>query len=179
MLDGSLLASVLQRTGSIKRGRFRLSSGIESTVYIDLRRLLAYPRDFSLVLSMLNVLLSRVHPSPECIIGVATGGIPWAVGLGLLNSMPVGYVRASRKGYGLSKSVEGVDPCRAVVVDDVATTGGSLEAAVNTLREEGYRVDSALVIVDRGMGAAERLRRLSVRLYSLTSLDAIIGALEE
>jgi orotate phosphoribosyltransferase len=54
-----------------------------------------------------------------------------------------------------------------LIVDDVATTGGSVIKAIEAARSVGASVDSALVIVDRQEGASEALAEHGVRLLSV------------
>lgn len=166
-------AELLVESGVVLRGRFKLSSGKVSDIYIDARRLLGMPRYFHAIVSLLkDTFLSNVDV--DAIIGVATGGIAWAAALGFIKEMPIGYVRPKAKEHGLGRVVEGVEPpARALLIDDVATTGGSLASAVEALRHEGFTVDSAVVIVDREEGARNRLEEIGVELRSLTRLSCI------
>lgn len=172
-------ARILVEAGVVERGTFRLSSGKTSSLYVDARRLLGKPYYFKQVSILLADLVSQVEDA-DAIIGVATGGIAWAAAVGLLREVPVGYVRSKSKGYGLGRMVEGVDPpMNVVILDDVATTGGSLEAGIRALREAGFTVAAAVVIVDREEGARERLSSLGVELWGLTTLSCIRGVMGE
>jgi len=53
------------------------------------------------------------------------------------------------------------------MVDDVATTGGSVIQAIEAARAAGATVEHALVIVDRQEGGAENLAKLGVKLHSV------------
>ena len=64
---------------------------------------------------------------------------------------------------------------KVVVIDDVATTGSSIEASVLTLRDLGLEVYDAIVAVDRVEGASERLRRINVRLHSILKAPQILS----
>ncbi len=166
-------AELLVESGVVLRGRFKLSSGKISDIYIDARKLLGMPRYFHAIVSLLRETFLS-HVDVDAIIGVATGGIAWAAALGFTMEMPIGYVRPKAKEHGLGRVVEGVEPpARILLVDDVATTGGSLASAVEALRREGFTVDSAIVIVDREEGAKSRLKALDVELRSLTRLSCI------
>jgi len=166
-------AELLVESGVVLRGRFKLSSGRTSDIYIDARRLLGMPKYFHTIVSLLReTFLSNVDV--DALIGVATGGIAWAAVLGFIVELPIGYVRPKAKEHGLGRVVEGVEPpARVMLVDDVATTGGSLASAVEALRREGFTVDSAIVIVDREEGASSRLEAIDVELRSLTRLSCI------
>jgi len=161
--------------GAVKKGWFRLSSGKESDIYIDLRMVPSHPSVFRLTIEHLFLEFYGLLRKKSALIGVATGGIPWATALAYRVGLPAGYVRPRRKEYGLSRRVE-LDERVAdsvILVDDVATTGKNLAEAIDVLREEGIDVDTALVIVDRNERAQDLLREKGARLYSLLSLDDI------
>ena len=80
------LAWGLARIGAVKRGRFILSSGRESSIYVDLRIVPAHPAVFRLALSLLHAEAYPFTSSGAGILGVATGGVPWATGLALLSA---------------------------------------------------------------------------------------------
>lgn len=170
MKDLSLL---LFENRLIKIGSFKLSSGIISPFYIDLRGLISYPKVLKKIAKMILDLVS-VKTNFDVIAGIATGGIPLAAFISSISEIPMAYVRKEKKEHGLEKLIEGiVDNKRVLLVDDVATTGASLEYAINVLRDNGAIVDHAAVIVDREEGAKERLERIGVKLLSLTTAKEI------
>jgi orotate phosphoribosyltransferase len=83
------------------------------------------------------------------------------------------FVRKQAKGHGTREVIEGLGPGeslegrRVMIADDVATTGGSILKAVADARAAGATVQTALVLVDREEGAAERLAQEGVRLVSV------------
>lgn len=173
-----LLARLLVESGALRLGRFLLTSGRESPIYIDMRSLLQNPRGYRLVTAGLYTMLEHCFNHFQgCVAGVATGGIAWAALLASYAGLAMGYVRPRRKEHGTGRQVEGCPPGSSVViVDDVATTGGSLYNSAQVLAAEGYPVAGALVIVDRQQGAAERLRELGIPLCSVTTLRRLLEA---
>ncbi|MEB3861010.1 MAG: orotate phosphoribosyltransferase [Desulfurococcales archaeon] len=169
---------ILLEIGSVKLGRFKLSSGRESSIYVDLRVATFKPSHFKALLGMAASIVEGL--GVDAIAGVATGGIPWSTGIGIILSMPSTYVRPREKGHGTSRRVEAdVEGLRVAVIDDVATTGSSLLGAIEALRLSGATVEHAVVVVERGSEARRRLARAGVRLYSITTLERIIDRLEE
>ncbi|MEB3760758.1 MAG: orotate phosphoribosyltransferase [Desulfurococcales archaeon] len=166
--------------GAVKKGKFKLSSGKESDIYVDLRLVPSHPSVFQMIVEHLFLEFYGLLRKRSALVGVATGGIPWATALAYRAGLPSGYVRQRHKEYGLSRIIE-LDERVAesvILVDDVTTTGKSLAIAIEILREEGVFVDTALVIVDRNEGARDLLREKGVRLNSLLSLDDIRRLLE-
>lgn len=152
----------------IKFGRFKLTSGLESPFYIDLRRLYSYPD----LARRVALELGRVGnvKSLDGVVGIATAGIALAAYVAALHGVPMAYVRTERKEHGTQALVEGeVQGKRVAIIDDVATTGSSIERAFRALNEVGAKPVLALVVVDREQGAVERVGRLGLELRSLTT----------
>ncbi len=170
---------ILLSIGCVKFGEFILSSGIKSNVYVDLRRIISYPREFKEIALISSEFLRNLEF--DVIAGVESSGIPLATSLSLFLSKPLIYVRKESKNHGLKKMIEGEysQGQKILVVDDVSTTGSSIIKAVETLRSNGLRVSEAFVIVDRGEGAVERLREIDVNLKYIVTLEELLGKLKE
>lgn len=153
------LARAFLTTQSFKWGQtagFKLASGVISPFYVDCRVLMAHPAPRNLVAQLA---FQAIKDLPfDCIGGLEIGAIAIATAIS-----DYGYrerprrewrtfvVRRQPKDHGLGKLIEGAIKLgdRALIVDDVLTTGGSIIKAVQAAREAGLRVDHALVIVDR------------------------------
>ncbi len=142
---------------------FRLASGLTSPFYIDCRSLMAHPHARRLVAQMSYDILKPVEF--DCLGGLEIGAIAIATSISdyALSAHPprvwrTFVVRKQAKDHGLGKLIEGaVRPGdRAVIVDDVLTSGGSLLKAVAAARGVGLTVTHALVIVDRNEQEGKR-----------------------
>lgn len=153
-------------------GNFILTSGKSSPYYLDLRRLPSYP-EFN---EVVNLAIEKVkNLDVDMIIGIATGGVPLASFIACRLGKPMGYVRLEKKGYGADKLLEAdVKGRKVLVVDDVATTGSSIERAIEEIRKNGGIANEALVIVDRKEGAKERLEKIGVRLNVIFTIEDIL-----
>lgn len=126
---------------------FVWASGKESPLYVDHRRLLGHPfwRRWAV-----QALMERVAREGrfQAVVGVATGGIPWAAWIGESWEVPVGYVRSTPKGHGLGRQVEGIPSGvgPVLLVEDLLSTGGSVEKAAAALRREGWPVGAIAVL---------------------------------
>jgi orotate phosphoribosyltransferase len=167
----------------IKFGDFTLASGKSSSYYVDLRLVPSYPHEFRIMIKYLeNQITEDIGlENFESIVSVPTGGLVIASALAIEIVKPLIYVRSKPKDYGTSKSVEGKihDGMKVVMIDDVATTGGSVVNAIKLLTDVNVTVKDAYVIVDRMEGADEALADLGVKMHSILNILQIAEILYE
>ena len=167
----------------IKFGEFTLASGKSSSYYVDLRLVPSYPHEFRMMIKYLeNQITEDIGlENFESIVSVPTGGLIIGSALAIETVKPLIYVRSKPKDYGTSKSVEGKihDGMKVVMIDDVATTGGSVVNAIKSLTEVNVPVKDAYVIVDRMEGADEALAKLGVKMHSILNILQIAEVLYE
>jgi orotate phosphoribosyltransferase len=173
------VARLLVQTGAIAFQTspfFTFTSGVESPVYVDNRRLLGFPGERRAVV---EALLRRARELPvEAVAGTATAGIAWAAWMADALGLPMMYVRSGAKGWGRQQAVEGFAPAGAqtLLIEDLAFSGGSLLAAAEQLRTAGYEVTDCQTIVTYGIPAAAReLARIGIQHHALTTIDAALG----
>ena len=176
-------ATFLHQKGIIKFGDFTLASGKKSSYYVDLRLVPSYPHQFRTMVKYLqnNIAESAGLNNFDALVSVPTGGLVIASALAIEIVKPLIYVRSKPKDYGTSKSVEGQihEGMKVVMIDDVATTGGSVVNAIKSLKEANITIEDAYVIVNRMEGADEALKKLGVKLHSITNIIQITQALHE
>ena len=169
--------------GIIKFGEFTLASGKKSSYYVDLRLVPSYPHEFRKMVKYLeNEIVQNIGLNNfDSIVSVPTGGLVIASALAIETVKPLIYVRSKPKDYGTSKSVEGKihDGMTVVMIDDVATTGGSVVNAIKSLNEVNISVKDTYVIVNRMEGAAEALSELGISMHSILDILHITEALYE
>jgi orotate phosphoribosyltransferase len=173
-IDSALFDLVKQR--SFRRGKFRLSSGIESDLYFNLKPTMMSPLGAELAA---RAFLFRIwNEEVDFVGGLEMGAVPVIGSLAAISQCegrPVKtfFVRKKKKEHGTMDLIEGLGPgealigMRVLIVDDVATSGGSILIAINAAREAGAIVESALVLVNRDEGAEQTLKQAGVRLLSV------------
>jgi len=173
----------LYQKGIIKFGDFTLASGKKSSYYVDLRLVPSYPHEFRKMVKYLeNEITQDIGLEKfDSIVSVPTGGLVIASALAIETVKPLIYVRSKPKDYGTSKSVEGKihDEMNVVMIDDVATTGGSVVNAIKSLKEANVSINDAYVIVNRMEGANEALKELGVKMHSVLNILQITEILYE
>lgn len=156
---------------------FTWASGIESPIYCDNRLILSDVGARNQVVEALASLSRNHYPGVDCVAGVATAGIAHGALLANALSLPFAYVRSKPKGHGRQNQIEGrVWPgARALVVEDLISTGGSSLKAVEALREAGCEVQGVIAIFTYGLDkAGQAFRNAQCTLHTLSSFDILI-----
>ena len=158
------------------------TSGRRSPVYIDCRRLISFPAARTRVLALAMDTLERAGALAEldAIAGGETAGIPYAAWLAERAGLPMLYVRKQPKGFGRMAQIEGdmAEGTRVLLVEDLATDGGSKRLFIDALRAAGAVVRDVFVVFHYGIfpaGIAE-LARMGVRLIALASWADVLAA---
>ncbi len=164
----------LFQTGCVKFGNFLLASGKESPVYIDLRRIISFPELFNSCLREYIKIASKLQF--DLISAVPYAALPLAAGIMQHLAKPMIYSRKEAKPHGTGQMVEGhyAKGQVAVLIEDVVTTGGSILAAIESMRNEGLAVNDVIVLVDRMQGGKEALAQAGCRMHSILNIEEII-----
>lgn len=183
------LCDTLVRTGVIKFGVFKLTSGKLSPYYIDLRVVPSFPSAFRRAINAYEATIDRTvtRSGFDRIVGIPTAGVPFASTLSYRLEKPFLYIRRESKGHGRERKIEGLlfPGEKVLVVDDLITTGKSTVDAVKTIRSEGGLVTDAVVLVDRQEGGSRKLEELGVALHSFMKMSDVarrlldMGAIDE
>ena len=111
----------------------------------------------------------------DFIAGMELGAVPLAVGLSLETGIPYSMIRKSERKHGTGSRIEGVSVGKAVLVDDVATTGGSNIESVKALVDEGVDVSMVMVVVDREEGAQEKIAPFGINYKALIRISDLVN----
>lgn len=158
--------TIFRRTGAYLDGHFVLSSGKHSPKYLEKFQVLQWPRETERLCAAIAE--AALPLDVTTVAGPTTGGIILAHEVGRqLGTRAVyaerdesGRGRAFRRGFALDASE------RVLVVDDIMSTGGSVQETIAAVRGAGAEVVAAAVLVDRSGGA-----RLGVPLIALWSVS--------
>ncbi len=174
--EAALLA--LLRTRTFRRGAFTLVSGKRSRIYFNMKATMMHPDGASLCA---RLLLAKIAPlKPDYMGGLEMGAVP-LLGTVAAYSADAGrpiaavFVRKTAKAHGTALMIEGLDDAggetlagkSVVLVDDVATSGGSIVKAIDEIAAAGGKVTDAIVILDREQGATAFLRDRGITLHAL------------
>ena len=175
----SSLADGLLSAGCIKFGEFTLKSGLKSPIYIDLRRIISHPKLLADVAQAYLHLLSNLQFSR--LAGLPYAAIPIATAISLAGNYPMIYPRKEAKSYGTKAEIEGEYQAGeiALVIDDLATTGGSKFEAIEKLTAAGLVVKDVVVLVDRQSGAKESLAEAGFTMHAVLTISQLLDYWEE
>jgi uridine monophosphate synthetase len=170
------LAGLLLTSGCVRFGQFTLRSGSLSPIYLDLRRLIAHPEALRTAAKAYARLLDGL--AYDRLAAIPYAGLPIATALSLEVNRPMIYARREAKEYGTKAAIEGdfSQGETAVVIDDLATTGGTKIEAIHKLEDAGLIVRDIAVLIDREQGAREMLAADGYELHAVVTLRQLLEA---
>ncbi len=171
------LARDLVQSGCIQFGQFTLKSGASSPIYIDLRRLVSHPAILQRVAHAYAAKLGDL--TFDRLAGIPYAALPIATAIAMEMDRPLIYPRREAKEYGTRAMIEGDYSSgeTAVVIDDLATTGGTKIETIQKLQSAGLVVRDVVVLIDREQGARESLAAAGYRLHSIVTIHELLNEL--
>jgi orotate phosphoribosyltransferase len=134
---------------------YRFTSGIAAPVYIDCRKLISFPRVRGALMDFACAKVARAAGFErfDAVAGGETAGIPFAAWIAERLGLPMLYVRKKPKGFGRNAQIEGHVPegTRVLLVEDLATDGGSKLTFAEALRSAGAEVGHVFVVFFYGI----------------------------
>ena len=175
------VAEKLLQAGAVKLSPekpFTWASGWKSPIYCDNRKVLSFPyiRDF-IKSEMCNVIFEK-FPDADALAGVATAGIAWGAMAADQLKLPFLYVRPKPKEHGMGNQIEGAYEAsqKAVVIEDLISTGKSSLQVVDVLRNAGVEVAGMVSIFNYGFDVANKaFAEKNCAYISLTNYAAMIA----
>ena len=162
---------------------FTLTSGLKSPVYVDCRKIISFTEERDFIINKSIQYLSEKGIDNELIAGGETAGIPYAAFISQKLKKPMIYIRKKPKGFGINKQIEGQfnKNQSTLLVEDLATDGGSKITFVNAIREAGLIVKDIFVIFYYDIFDFQKsdLSKLNVNIHTLCTWKNIVTYLEK
>lgn len=162
---------------------FTWASGIKSPIYCDNRLTISYPEvRRAIAKGLVDLIEKDFLDSFDVVAATATAGIPHGAWVAELLNKPMVYVRSSSKDHGKENLIEGIikKGQRAVLIEDLISTGGSSLKCVEALQKEGVEVLKVYGIFNYGMKEAiDRFKLASVPYETLTDYSTLLDLLQE
>ncbi|MFX0015616.1 MAG: orotate phosphoribosyltransferase [Promethearchaeota archaeon] len=176
--------NTLKKISVLKYGQFKLKNGSISSVYIDLRILPNFPKEFQKIIKISADFIQKNEKIGffDAIIAPPLAGVPLGVAIALELKKEFYLARLQIKNHGTRKLIEGnVQNKRILMVDDVITSGGSKIPLLESIRSHGAKIDSVFVFINRmpdknSLDAFEQDNNVS--LSFLLSLNDLLNSTE-
>lgn len=173
------LVLTLHDIGAVQFGRFRLHSGKESRIYVDLRVLVSFPGALRQATAAYRGALQPLDY--DLLVATPLAGLPIGTALCLDLNKPLIYPRKTAKSYGTGKEIEGRWSIgdTAVVIDDLITSGDSILETIASVKAAGLKVQDAVVLIDREQGGRAMLEEQGYRLHAVVAVRDLLATLHE
>jgi orotate phosphoribosyltransferase len=144
--------NLFKQSDALLRGHFKLTSGKHSEWYFEKIRLIEKPAALERIVDLLADKIRRETPDFDYIVSPAYG----AIAVGFLAALKLGkrfaFTQRADEKMTVRPGFAGLDGARAVIVEDILTTGGSIQEVLACLKERGVEVTGIYVLVDRTGG---------------------------
>jgi len=162
---------------------FTLTSGIKSPVYVDCRKIISYVNERTVILQCALDYFKENNIEFEILAGGETAGIPYAAFLSELLQKPMIYIRKKPKGFGKNQQIEGSYKKNqtAILIEDLATDGGSKITFIEALRKANLKVLDIFVVFYYDIFDINKspLGSLNIKIHSLCTWKNIICVLKQ
>ena len=157
---------------------FKFTSGWASPVYIDCRKLISFPKEREIVINEMTKLIKSKYKNKVLVAGGETAGIPYSSFISHKLKYPMIYIRKQPKGFGKGKLIEGEfkKKSTSILIEDMATDGGSKLHFINSLRKNSLTVKDIYVVFFYSIypSAKKNLQKMRVNLNYLASWHDIL-----
>ncbi len=137
---------ILEKLGVLKKGHFLLTSGNHSDTYFEKYRILSNPYYLHKLLEFSFDFIDKIDF--DVIIGPFTGGALIAEILGLVKNKRTIFAEKDKEGFVIRRDFGISYPVKALIVDDVITTGGSVKKVISAAKDIA-EIRGILVLIDR------------------------------
>ena len=181
-----IIAEKLIDIGSVKfsfENHFTLTSGLKSPVYVDCRKIISFIDEREFIMNEALNYFEKNKIQFDLVAGGETAGIPYAAIISEKIKKPMVYIRKKPKGFGQNQQIEGhfKEKEKAILIEDLATDGGSKVVFVEAMRKAGLIVNDIFVIFYYDIFNLENsvLSKLNVNIHSLCTWKDIISVIEK
>ena len=162
---------------------FTLTSGLKSPVYVDCRKIISFIDERELIMNEALNYFEKNKIQFDLVAGGETAGIPYAAIISEKIKKPMVYIRKKPKGFGQNQQIEGnfKEKEKAILIEDLATDGGSKVVFVEAMRKAGLIVNDIFVIFYYDIFNLENsvLSKLNVNIHSLCTWKDILSVIEK
>jgi|TARA_B110000196_G_scaffold318687_1_gene334665 orotate phosphoribosyltransferase len=177
----NIVAQILIDIESVKfsfEKPFTLTSGLKSPVYVDCRKIISFMEQRNIILNIAIKYFKEKKINFDILAGGETAGIPYASFFSQIIQKPMIYVRKKPKEFGGNQQIEGEfkKNQKVILIEDLATDGGSKIIFIEALRKAGLKVTDIFVIFYYDIFDINKspIKFLDVKIHSLCTWRNII-----
>ena len=164
---------IFRETGALLQGHFILTSGRHSATYFQCAKVLQHPEHLH---RFANEIADHFQDQGvDLVISPAVGGIVLGSEVGRQLNIQTIFAEREQGVMTLRRGFEIQTGNNVLVVEDVVTTGGSVQDVMNVVTKAGANIVGVSVLVDRSGGAA----KLHNNQFCVTELEAISYGADE
>ena len=175
------IANILLSIGCVNinfKNKFILTSGKKSPVYVDCRKLVSFPKEREIIINEMSKQIKDIYKGEIIVAGGETAGIPYSSFISQKLKLPMVYIRKQPKSFGKGKLIEGEfrKKSKSILIEDMATDGGSKIHFINSMRKAHLSVKDIFVVFfyDIYPSAKENIKKMRVNLNYLASWKDIL-----
>jgi len=175
------IADILLSIGCVNinfKNKFTLTSGKKSPVYVDCRKLVSFPKEREIIINEMSKQIKSKYKNQIIVAGGETAGIPYSSYISQKLKLPMVYIRKKPKGFGKGKIIEGEfkKKSKSILIEDMATDGGSKIHFINSMRKAELSVRDIFVVFfyDIYPSAKANMKKMRVNLNYLASWKDIL-----
>ncbi len=144
--------SLIKECDALLQGHFQLTSGKHSEWYFEKIRLIEKPRILEKIIDLLIDQIKSDKKEFEYVVSPAYG----AIAIGFLAALKLGknfaFTQRVDEKMSLRGGFVGIDGSKAVIVEDILTTGGSIIEVIECLKQKNVLISDIYCLVDRSAG---------------------------
>jgi len=143
-----------------------LSSGKKSNIYFNKYGIMTNPKLLDVISNKIIDVIKKEEKELDYIAGLEMGSVPLATIISHKLNIPSLFVRKNGELEGF------IEPFyKAVLLEDVITTGAQVAKGISALRRNSIIVDNVISIIDRLDGGKDLVSKKNCTLYSLFTID--------
>lgn len=159
------ILEIFKETKALLEGHFVLTSGLHSPHYFQCAKVLQYPKYLHLLAG--DIAKHYEYSEIELVISPAIGGVVVGTEVGRMLGARTIFAEREQGVMKLRRGFEIKKGERVLVVEDVVTTGGSVEEIITLVNEAEAKLVGVGCIVDRSNGKAQ----FNSKFYSVMEME--------
>jgi orotate phosphoribosyltransferase len=167
------ILELFRKTGAFLEGHFLLTSGLHSPYYVEKFRFLQFPEYVEILAR--EMVAKFEGEKVDVVVGPTVGGIVLAYEVARQLRVRMAFTEREEGKMVFRRDFAFGEGERVLIVEDVVTTGGSLQEVVRAVEEKGASIVGITALVDRSGGKAQ----FSYPFRPLLELDIATYAPEE